>query len=107
MNEATAYQTDLTSRFWDYKETAFRDEGRLFDRPKRDQRRPPVFKLECADRNILLPAGAPKAQVQQILSAIMDTGRHCCPSHPPYAREGRTVESERCYRSAIEEDDAA
>jgi restriction endonuclease-like protein len=75
MNDMTAYQTKLTARLWDYRESSFRDEE-LFDRSKRDQRRPPVFKPEHAHRNILLRARAPEGETAPVLSAITQTGRH-------------------------------
>jgi len=70
------YLRDLVTRFWKYRRDAFGDAD-YFDRPLWDiQQRPPVFKRQFRDKNVLVRLGASTEEHSAVLQALPPAERH-------------------------------
>lgn len=70
------YADDLHRRFWDYRRTAFVAGDECFDPVHAEGSAPPVFRRECAARNVLLPPGAAPDTRAAIVAMVRAEDRH-------------------------------
>jgi hypothetical protein len=74
--EGETYLAGLRERFRAYQIERFAGLAHLFDRPFGEAERPPVFRTEHADRNVILPPDLPLARRDEILSLLPVGKRH-------------------------------
>lgn len=70
------FKEKLTQRYWKYQETQFSNQLNLFERPKADDGRPPVFIREESWRNVITDPNAKQKETNQLLALIPDGERH-------------------------------
>ena len=70
------YLIRLVDQLWDYRARAYGADEGLFDGPRRQAARPPVFRAEAADRNVLVPPEADPVTASRIRRAIPQGERH-------------------------------
>ncbi|KPK49232.1 MAG: hypothetical protein AMS22_13965 [Thiotrichales bacterium SG8_50] len=76
MDTYRRYISELIQRFWNFVDVESLNATDLFDRSEPDVRRPPVFRAEFADRNILLAGDADEMSKQAIVSSLPLSERH-------------------------------
>jgi len=70
------YRKELVSGFWNYQKQAFPDWEKYLERPFRDDGRPPVFKRELADNNVIMSKDMSDIERKQLLGLVPDYKRH-------------------------------
>lgn len=70
------YKKELNRRFWKYQQTEFHGLKDYFDCPENSNYRPPVFKKQFADSNILIDPASPNEIRKLILNEIPINERH-------------------------------
>lgn len=70
------YKKELTRNFWKYQQTGFHGLKDYFDCPENSNYRPPVFKKQFADSNILIDPASTNEIRKSILNEIPINERH-------------------------------
>lgn len=70
------FKEKLTQRYWKYQETQFSNQLNLFERPKADHGRPPVFIREESWRNVITDPNADQEEIKQLIALVPDGERH-------------------------------
>ena len=72
----TTYFESMISRLWDYQKKVFLIRSEYFDRNKESKTRPPVFRIENADYNVLIEPSISDVNRKKILNEIPVKSRH-------------------------------
>jgi hypothetical protein len=70
------YKAELNHRYWTYQNVRFQDIGNVFDRPRAQDMRPPVFKYNEAWRNIIINPNAEQQEREKLLALVPKSDRH-------------------------------
>jgi len=70
------YVKQLVQTLWQYRQERFAGAGELFDRSRPTTLRPPVFRKNRADANVIVKENAPREVNAAVLGAIPATSRH-------------------------------
>jgi hypothetical protein len=75
-SQVIAYKTELNQRYWEYQAAHFPVWEKFFDRPKAQDRRPPVFQREEAWRNVIVSPNASPQEIKRLLAFVPVGERH-------------------------------
>jgi len=76
MSDYSNYKKDLVSGFWNYQRKTFPDWEEYLDRPFCNNSRPPVFKREFADSNVIMKPDISYTERKLLLELIPVHKRH-------------------------------